>query len=151
MKSCNGCWFLALLVPGVLAILSGCTSRAPITYAVSLSDLLVEPAAVTTETPVRLKFKVICNRTGRSLIVGAEVVAEARRAGSPIVVTERVKCVPKKGQHSSAMPWEGAGQIELGKLPTGKQVITLALQPKGAGWTMPAPETITIEVKEAEK
>ena len=151
MRSSHRWLCLGVLVSAVAGGLSGCTPPAPATYAVSLTDVAVEPAAVTAETPVTLTFKVLCNRTGASQLPEAEVVAEARRSGSQAVVTQRVKCAARAGQHYSAMPWEGAGRMELGKLPAWKQVITLALQPKGAAWTMPPAQAVTIEVKQAEK
>jgi hypothetical protein len=116
---------------------------------VTLRDLVVEPAVATTDTPIGIKFRVVCNRTtGSSNVPKVRVAVEARR-GEARVTSVEVNCQARSGQHWTSMPWEGEGQIALGKLPAGKDVITLVVPSPGAGWTVPAPEPLTIEVREA--
>jgi hypothetical protein len=118
---------------------------------VTLSDLAVEPEVVTTDTPAVLKFKVVCNRTtGSTSVPKVRVAVEARRGEARITSVE-VDCRARPGQNWTSMPWEGEGQIALGKLPAGKDVITLVVPSPEAGWTVPDPQMFILDVREAKK
>ena len=146
-------WLRVMSILAILACVPACrpVQRGQPTYEVSLSDFVVEPAAVTTETPVVLKFKVACHLIadgGNIPFVG--ITTEAYR-GEVLLAGTKVDCRAKTGQSWTSMPWVGDGEITLGKLAAGKQVITLVVPSKAAGWTLPAPEKISIEVVEAPK
>jgi hypothetical protein len=49
------------------------------------------------------------------------------------------------------MPWVGEGQINLGKLPAGKDDLTLVVPPKELTWTLPPPQKIALEILNAPK
>jgi hypothetical protein len=144
-------WLFVIGFLPILACLPACglgTSVQP-TYAVTLSDVVAEPAVVTTETPVVLKFKVVCNKTtGSGSLPFVGVATEAYR-GEILLAGTEVNCRANPGQPWTSMPWVGDGQITLGRLASGKQVIKLVVPSKAAGWNLPAPEKITIEVVEA--
>jgi hypothetical protein len=132
----------ALFLLGTIS--TGCSPGTPASWSVTIDQLQVQPAAPTADTPVSLEFRVTCRRTGGSGSVPVPLIAEACRADTPAVITERVSC-SVGGQHEPGV-FVGYGHADLGKLPAGKHSITVSLHAKGAGCSMPPPQGIDVAV-----
>ena len=130
----------------LFGVLTGCSPSAPESWSVTVDQIRAEPATPTPDTPVTVRFRVTCRRTGGSGNRPVSLVAEVRRAGAEGVVTDRVSCsVGGAAREPGVVVFAGEGRADLGKLPAGKHAVSISLQPHGGG-TMPPPQTTEVTV-----